>query len=935
MKKFLGILVIVVLVCQSLTLIGPIARAVPLYLHDDFYSNELASWDVILRKGSGDYAMAGIPDSGATDGKVLKLLFPANDPSNHPLDGPTVESTQEYSYGTFRARMKAASCNSNEGVVSAFFLYWADPITGDTTEIDFEILGASPYIVYMTIWTFYTDNPTTSFSKTTRAVDLRTGEIWESAHPAHTYDLPQNGYLPQTIPGYDSSADYYEYGFAWLQNSVDFFIVDAHGNIIDLWNTPGDVPIPTHPAQICFEVWHPGPPGHDGDTSWTPVDKSNPATNPPSSDAVALVDWVDYKSETAAAIEKSLHWLRDQQNIIDGSWSYDGVKNVGITSLSALAFLNWGTLDAPVERALDWIVSKRQAGGSLDSGAVSREDNRVYETSMAILALVAGNSLGYKPSDGTNLNTVINNAVAFLLKCQCVGVSLDGYTYGYSDLNYGGWGYPRYDWSDLSNTQWALLAVTAAAAAKISAIQPSVWEDAAVFTVRCLNSVTFNPKWHTTNDGGFTYRPGGASYESMTGAGVWSLGLCMSCGINSVTVDGAEVSLDKAIDDGYRWLQTYGAVDQNYPSGNSWYYYSLLSVAKGYAIVSSSQGADWYERMVSDLESKQDRFDGHWPSMYWEEPDVMATAEAILAIETQVPPPPGISTVLHVILGSYANLYITDPQGRHIGIDPATGQVVDEIPNATFSTNLEQNASIPDPLTGDYNISVYGTGTGPYNLTVEGVVNGTATSSTSFPGTALQGVVREWTATIARVVGPLTVFVTPNQVHDVAVTNVVADRTWIYQGFNANINVTVLNKGNFDENVTVTLYCNITANKIIGTQNVTLSAGQNETIAFVWDTTGVPYCHNYTLTTVASIPADNNPADNTLGGGPVKVRILGDMNGDGTVDIYDAITFANSETFGSQKGDARWNADADINRDGITDIFDAIIIARHFGISSP
>ena len=55
------------------------------------------------------------------------------------------------------------------------------------------------------------------------------------------------------------------------------------------------------------------------------------------------------------------------------------------------------------------------------------------------------------------------------------------------------------------------------------------------------------------------------------------------------------------------------------------------------------------------------------------------------------------------------------------------------------------------------------------------------------------------------------------------------------------------------------------------------------------------------------------------------------MNGDGTVDIYDALIFANY--FGLHKGDARWNPDADMNRDGITDIFDAIIIAEHFGIS--
>jgi hypothetical protein len=831
MKRVLTVAIIGILCLSMFSTLGLVqnAHALSPYLHDDFYSNQLASWDVILRQGSNDYAMAGIPDSGATDGKVLKLVFPANDPNNHPLDGPTIESTQEYSYGTFRARMKAASCNSNEGVVSAFFLYWADPTTGLTTEIDFEILGASSYIVYMTIWTFYKDGtPTPSFTRTARAVDLQTGKTWETTHPSHTWGgfQLQNDPLPQTIPGYDSSTDYYEYGLTWLQNSVDFFIVDTNYNVIDLWNTPADVPIPTHPAKICFEVWHPGPPGTDGDTSWTPVDKLNPATNPPSSDAVLLVDWVDYKSKTAAAIEKSLYWLRDKQSITDGSWSYNGAENVGITSLSALAFLNWGKLDAPVEKALDWIVDARRADGAISIVAVSREDDRVYDTSMAILALIAGRSLGYKRPFGISLDTVIDDAVTFLLHSQCVGTANDGYDYAPDNLNYGGWGYPRYDWSDLSNTQWAILAITAATAARISAIPPNVWENAAVFTIRCLNDATFNPTWHTTNDGGFSYRPGSASYESMTGAGVWSLGLCKSCGINSVTVDGAKVSLDKAINDGFSWLQRYGAVDQNYPSGNSWYYYSLLSVAKGYAIVSSSQGADWYERMVSELESKQDRFDGRWPSMYWEEPDVMATAEAILAIETQMPPPAGMPTLLHVILGSYADLYITDPDGRHLGIDPNTGQVVNEIPGAAFSRNLEQIAVIPYPLNGTYDISLIGTGAGPYNLTVEGKINGTMVSSASFLGNASRGVTQEWTATITEIFGPLTVITTPR----------------------------------------------------------------------------------------------------------VHLGMLGDVNGDGKVDVKDV--FIVYKAFGSSPGSPNWNPLADLNGDGKVDVKDVFIVAKSFGKQS-
>jgi hypothetical protein len=170
-------------------------------------------------------------------------------------------------------------------------------------------------------------------------------------------------------------------------------------------------------------------------------------------------------------------------------------------------------------------------------------------------------------------------------------------------------------------------------------------------------------------------------------------------------------------------------------------------------------------------------------------------------------------------------------------------------------------------------------------------------------------------------------------VHDVAVTSVTADRAWVYQGFSANVNVTVMNKGDFTENVTVALYYNITANDAVGTQNVTLTPGQNQTIIFVWNTTGVPYCLNYTMTGIASIPADNNPTDNTLAGGTIKVRILGDINGEDKVNIGDVAIAA--KAFGSRFGWSRWNPDADVNGDGRIDIQDIALIAKNFGKHYP
>jgi len=165
--------------------------------------------------------------------------------------------------------------------------------------------------------------------------------------------------------------------------------------------------------------------------------------------------------------------------------------------------------------------------------------------------------------------------------------------------------------------------------------------------------------------------------------------------------------------------------------------------------------------------------------------------------------------------------------------------------------------------------------------------------------------------------------------HDVAVTSVVADRTWLYQGWAANVNVTVKNNGDFAENVTVTLYYNITANKIIGTQNVTLLVGQNQTIFFVWNTANAEYCHNYTITAVATIPADNNPADNILADGAIKVRIVGDANGDGKDDITDIFLVA--KAYGETPDRPRWDPNMDLNEDGKVDITDIFIVAKNFG----
>lgn len=55
----------------------------------------------------------------------------------------------------------------------------------------------------------------------------------------------------------------------------------------------------------------------------------------------------------------------------------------------------------------------------------------------------------------------------------------------------------------------------------------------------------------------------------------------------------------------------------------------------------------------------------------------------------------------------------------------------------------------------------------------------------------------------------------------------------------------------------------------------------------------------------------------------------GDVNLDGTVDIFDIVIVA--VVFGSTRGDPNWDPNADINCDGVVDIFDIVPVALHFG----
>ena len=172
-------------------------------------------------------------------------------------------------------------------------------------------------------------------------------------------------------------------------------------------------------------------------------------------------------------------------------------------------------------------------------------------------------------------------------------------------------------------------------------------------------------------------------------------------------------------------------------------------------------------------------------------------------------------------------------------------------------------------------------------------------------------------------------------IHDVAVTSFTSSKTVVGLGYGLNVTVTAEDMGDYAETSNVTVYANTTS--IACAQNVTFSIANStlfarvRDITFTWNTAGFAY-GNYTVSAYVTLaPGETNAANSSLTGGNVTVTIPGDINGDGTVDVYDAIILASA--FGSNPSSPNWNPNVDINGDGIVDIYDAIILAAHFGQS--
>jgi hypothetical protein len=293
----------------------------------------------------------------------------------------------------------------------------------------------------------------------------------------------------------------------------------------------------------------------------------------------------------------------------DGAWQLSsGEYKIGATSLVTLALLSAGMHadDPEIARGLDWL----------------RRQNPVLvkETSLLIQVLVAA---GDKQKDGAKVEAFAAQLEELQLR---EGPNTGSWTYHGKVRPAGG--------ADRANALYAIRGLRDAARWGVP-IGPETWHRARAHWLASQNG-----------DGSWSYKGAAGSSigtGSMTCAGIESLILIQE-GIKiaerdpgaSKPIENGEASIDKPIENGWRWLGRHFSVTHN-PNDNRWILFYLDGLtragrARNQATVVDTNGSklDWYSAGSEYLIRVQNQFAGTWREFAGNRDPIISTSFGIL-----------------------------------------------------------------------------------------------------------------------------------------------------------------------------------------------------------------------------------------------------------------------------------------------------------------
>jgi parallel beta-helix repeat protein len=175
---------------------------------------------------------------------------------------------------------------------------------------------------------------------------------------------------------------------------------------------------------------------------------------------------------------------------------------------------------------------------------------------------------------------------------------------------------------------------------------------------------------------------------------------------------------------------------------------------------------------------------------------------------------------------------------------------------------------------------------------------------------------------------------------DLKALSVIPMKTVVGESMMLDLNMSLLNQGDYEELTNVTVYANSTLINV--ESNVTLIPGLPFHALVQWNTTGFSH-GNYTVSiSIQPIPGEINVSDNNFTGCWVIVSMVGDLTG-GTPNPWDFVPDGKCDgkditivalCYGSAPGCSPpylWNPNSDVNNDGKIDGKDIATVALHFG----